>query len=229
MMRQAAGVDDLREQQLADWPPAVIEHVHGWRLRSTPGVRRHRSNSALPPTVGALDHLEEVLARGPLAVQVFEGQEALDAELARRGWSAEKDSDVMAGHVSPGPMTGVVERFDAAWLDVHRAVEGRDDVEATVREVFARLGARARYLQVPGKAIALAIDSPAYVGVFSIATLPGERGRGHATALLRAAGLPGRTTYLQVTATNPAVALYARLGLRRVSGYHYRARPRRSA
>lgn len=215
-------MDDLREQQLLDWPPAVIEEVHGWRLRSTPGVQRHRSNSALPPEAGALDHLDEVLDRCR-AVQVFDAQEALDAELAGRGWVAEKESDVMAGVLSAGRTTGVVERFDGAWLDVHREVEQRSDVEATVREVFSRLEGRARFLQVPGKAVALAIDSPSYVGVFSVATVPAERGRGHATALLRAAQLPGRTAYLQVTATNPAVALYRRLGLERVSGYHYRS------
>lgn len=225
----------LDDQQVRDWPPAVVEHLHGWRLRATPGVRRWRSTSALPPRHGEVDHLDEVLERVAafarehnqvLGVHVHDGQDALDAELAARGGRLRMPTDVMttrAGRLS-GPAPGVTVGLDDAWLAVQADVDGRGDLDATVTQVFHRLGGRARHLQVPGSAVVLAVDSPGHVGVFALATRPSARGRGLGTALLRAAaqGDPDRTLYLQVEPTNPAVALYARLGLRRTTGYAYR-------
>ncbi len=242
-MRHPEASDDrdhaaLVARQEADWPPAVVRDVAGWRLRATPGVHRRRSTSARPldPRAGA-DGLDDALDAAqrwarqhdqPLAVQVTDRQPRLDAALAARGWAADLDSDVMTAPCGAlaGPAPGVVEGLDDGWRAVHAAVEQRDDDAATEREVYARLGGRARFLQVPGAAVALAVDSERHVGVFSVATLPGHRGRGHATALLRAAaqGDPGRTAYLQVLSASPAVRLYASLGMVRAHGYRYRVR-----
>ena len=64
------------------WPAATVRHADGWLLRTTPGVARRRSNSALPPpsaaTAGparlasALDRAERFYAARHLYLQVEE-------------------------------------------------------------------------------------------------------------------------------------------------------------
>ncbi|HRA35481.1 MAG TPA: GNAT family N-acetyltransferase, partial [Acidimicrobiales bacterium] len=67
-----------------------------------------------------------------------------------------------------------------------------------------------------------------WLGVFGMGTAPTLRGRGVATAVVRAlldrAAERGATgAYLQVQTDNPvAISLYEGLGFRRDHGYHYR-------
>ena len=81
-----------------------------------------------------------------------------------------------------------------------------------------------------GAAVAqgLAVADRAMVGLFDLAVVPAQRGRGHGRALvagLRRWGdtMGARTAWLQVSAANTrAIALYAAAGFAAAYRYHYR-------
>ena len=78
-------------------------------------------------------------------------------------------------------------------------------------------------------AAGLGVAEREHVGIFAMRTLESERGRGHASAILRGLASWGAsegalTAYLQVEADNSAAQrLYTRAGFRKVYGYHYRS------
>ena len=123
-----------------------------------------------------------------------------------------------------------VGALDDAWLVVHAAVVARDDLDATVGGLFARMPEPlflvARTDGEPG-AVALLSGTPGLVAVFNVGTLPAYRGRGLASALMSAAAdvAGDRAQWLQVGTANPAGRLYARLGFGRGYGYAYRVPP----
>jgi ribosomal protein S18 acetylase RimI-like enzyme len=108
----------------------------------------------------------------------------------------------------------------------------RADVDATEREVLARVGDRARYLLVGDVAAALVVVDPPWAGVFCMVVAPDRRREGLARALLgaatsAAATAPATHLYLQVEADNaPARRLYASAGFSDVPALAYRYRRR---
>ena len=238
-------VEALEQAAVLALPPALTEHVGGWLLRATPGVGRRRINAVLPPRRADPAELPVVLGRArafaeqhghELSVQVtpYAEQAPLDAALDERGWTLEEPTDVLLrppGRGLPAPAYDVsVGALDDAWLVVHAAVVARDDLDATVGGLFARMPEPlflvARTDGEPG-AVALLSGTPGLVAVFNVGTLPAYRGRGLASALLSAAAdvAGDRALWLQVGTANPAGRLYARLGFGRCYGYAYRVPP----
>lgn len=218
----------------AAWPAAEAVERDGWLLRSTPGTRGRRLNSALPlrPDVGP--------PSVPLAqVTPLERLGPLDATLAGAGWVAEAPTDVLVAEapavaaIASG--TGVdVERvsvssFRAAWTTLgtrsRSGGDGEDDVLGRIGFELLPLVARVDGVLA---GIALGVLSERWSIAFEVATDPRVRRRGVATALMRAwAEAAGdRGLVLQVMTDNaPALALYAALGFTRSHGYHYRRAP----
>jgi len=102
----AVDAAQVERSAAAAWPAGRSEAVAGWLLRQTPGVRRQRSNSALPPAPElhperTLDAVEAFYrAAGlPALVQVSpaERHAALDATLAARGYRRAAPTLVLAG------------------------------------------------------------------------------------------------------------------------------------
>jgi ribosomal protein S18 acetylase RimI-like enzyme len=183
----------------------------------------------------------------------------LDEVLAARGWRREPGARVLwRGLAEPppapdlphgagdaaGPASGafalaVAVAPDDGYLAVQRAVTPRAAGGAAARAAALReAGLRPWHLTLrdaAGRPIAagLAVLDPraARVGLFSVATLPDVRGRGHAGRLVRAALHRAREAgaagaYLQVAAGNEAgLRLYRGLGFREHHRYHYRHAP----
>jgi GNAT superfamily N-acetyltransferase len=162
----------------------------------------------------------------------------LDAELARRGWSAEGATDVLVAEATAvlartdGAGVAIAPRRDARWVAAWAACEGRTDADEHARQVLARIEPPTAYALAPGGAgVGLAVSERGWAGLFCVATAPEARRRGVASAVLHAlarwaAGQGARGIYLQVERDNaPAHALYARTGFSRSHGYHYRAAP----
>jgi len=242
----------LEELAANAWPAATVQHVHGWRLRFTPGVDRRRSNSVLPPPDPYAGHLDvaNVLhiatsfygRRGlPLRVQVSpaDSQGRLDEELARSGLELEAPTLVLtAAEVATrcrrpsGPVVSVGP-LDDAWAGAWKAVEDRPDTEATRRAVLGRIGPPTGYaaVRLGGEAVAvgLAVVERGWAGLFCMGTVPEYRGQGHGRAVLgalaeRAAAYGARGLYLQVEEGNAAaLSLYDSVGFTRSHGYHYRS------
>lgn len=224
----------LEELAANAWPAATVQHVHGWRLRFTPGVDRRRSNSVLPPPDPYAGHLDvaNVLhiatsfygRRGlPLRVQVSpaDSQGRLDEELARSGLELEAPTLVLTAAAAEvatrcrrpsGPVVSVGP-LDDAWAGAWKAVEDRPDTEATRRAVLGRIGPPTAYaaVRLGGEAVAvgLAVVERGWAGLFCMGTVPEYRGQGHGRAVLgalaeRAAAYGARGLYLQVEEGNAA-------------------------
>jgi ribosomal protein S18 acetylase RimI-like enzyme len=237
--------------------PAEEVRVDGWRLRFNHGVTR-RGNSALPEARGRRSlarKLREVrgyyAARGTAArLQLSSASRpaGLDAALEARGWRYEEGARVLTRAPSDPPPDGGLAT-DAAGGDVLVAAEPDDayrEVQAAVTPRAADWAdARSRVLQeaglrpwhlvltgAGGRPVAaglIVVDPNARLaGLFSLATRPEARRRGHATRLIRAALERCRvdgvaTAYLQVAGGNDAaLRLYGRVGFREHHRYHYR-------
>jgi ribosomal protein S18 acetylase RimI-like enzyme len=247
----------LIEQLAANaWPAAIVQIVDGWLLRRTPGVARRRSNSALPPPAAAdataarqaqiVDLAERFYARhnqAPLVqVSPSELHQALDGELAARGWRRQAPtlvltapiSRVLHGQEATSVAVAVTETLTPRWQAAWAAVEGRADATATGQLVLSRIGPPAAYVTATGDgdtgvlAVGMLVVERGWAGVFCMATRPRARRRGMATAVLRcgaswAADQGARQLYLQVEEHNlAALRFYTRLGFQPSHHYHYR-------
>ena len=206
----------------AAWPAATAEERDGWLLRATPGVPHRRNNSALPlqprPPVATVEGFyagEAVVAVAPL-----ERLRDLDAELERRGWTAEGATDVLVARSAdlrlPRP-AGVEPVGPHAWPDdairTHVLPRARDEVLAFAE---GRRGA------------VLCVRTGGLAGVFRLHVAPGERRGGVASRLLAACAGVAPDLYAQVECENAAAqALFAAAGFTRSHGYHYRRAIRR--
>ena len=201
----------------------------------------------------ALDTVERWYAeRGRRVVvqvsSVDPGAEALDALLAERGYEIEAPvhlhtCSIERSHeagparaVAPGVRVEVREGIDEEWARHYGAAHG---VDGAARERTEAYGRMLQVLAGDALGVAASVDGePAgvgfgvldqgWLGIFGMGTAPTFRGRGVATAVVRAllerAAERGATgAYLQVETDNPvAISLYEGLGFRRDHGYHYR-------
>ena len=250
-LRRVAWLEAAAADALA---PAEELVSDGWRLRFNRGVTR-RGNSVLPqergerPLGAKLSEVEAfyrtrgVVPRFQLTVAARPGR--LDDELARRDWVREPGATVLQHGLETLPeapddaaagAVRVAERPDAGYTSVQDAVVPGSGAWAETRATALHdAGLVPWHLDVrgdDGRAVAagLAVLDPERrcVGLFSLATVPDARGRGHgralvAAALRRAHAAGARCAYLQVDARNDAaLRLYRRLGFAVHHAYHYR-------
>jgi N-acetylglutamate synthase len=219
----------------------VTEDRDGWLLRATPGFDRWRNNAGLPLGHGPRDvaavesFAERHGIRKVVQVAPDAAYEALDAELAARGWERRIEVDVLVADASrvaacaDGAAVEVRERPDAEWLAAWEAAEGRGDAAAHAEHVFPRFADRAGFALGPGGgAVGLCVAGDGWGAIFSMATRPELRGRRLAPQVLAAlaAWAPAERLFLQVDPGNaPAQRLYARSGFTRSHGFHFRLAP----
>lgn len=244
----------LLDRLAADaWPAPETRALDGWLLRAASGVTK-RANSVL--TSGAVADPEraidaaEAFARehaippllqlGPATLPVD-----LPERLIARGYAPHERTLVLTGMVREalatltGPPAVVGSSPSEAWLSLWWSVDGRGG--AAARDVAQRIlaGCDSSYALVRdgqraaecGRlAYATAGDEP-WCGLFSLATRPDARRRGHAASVLRSllaqAESRGVAHYwIQVLEANaPARRLYSALGATESSWYEYWRRP----
>ncbi|MCA6096242.1 GNAT family N-acetyltransferase [Streptomyces sp. SCA3-4] len=249
----AAGRRELQEIAARGWPARETERLGGWTLRAAGGFTT-RANSVLPlgdcglPLPAALERVTAwYAARGlPARVQVTTddpaADEVLDAELARRGWTAERyalmrtaalapiaDRDVAAAEVL------LTRAPDEAWL----AAYGRTGADPTDALAVLGGGPSVLFTTVPGEpgeppaAIARCVVDGRWAGFAALDVSPNRRRQGLGTLVMarlaRAALDEGASAaYLQVETDNAAAAaLYDELGFTTHHAYHYRREPQR--
>lgn len=236
------------------WQAEEVVALGPWRLRFMHGVT-NRANSVWAgpgePPGGferAIDRAESFYAeRGlPAIFQITPVADArLDALLAERGYALVEPvsfevadtARVARQLLRPGVSARCDARLPEAWFELsgrRGRFRGRDvDVyRAFLERVAPRAGfASACSLGAAAPAaVGLTIVARPLAGVFSMLSLPEQRRRGLAGAVLTelarfAASRAAERLYLQVELGNePARALYARAGFVESHRYHYRRR-----
>jgi arginase family enzyme/ribosomal protein S18 acetylase RimI-like enzyme len=211
------------------WPAAVVENREGWLLRHSPGVRRKRSNSALPLTPGAtgIDEVESFYRerRQRVCVQVTpaERHRSLDALLAARGYELTGRTLVLTA-----PTRDVIAvTASAIPVDTVSDLESHPDGE-TIARIASPVTSPAVILDGRTVGTGLFVADSGWAGVFCMDTRPEYRRRGVATAVLGAgarwaAEQGADRLYLQVEDDNDvALRLYEKLGFTPSHTYHYR-------
>jgi GNAT superfamily N-acetyltransferase len=230
-------------------PPQQVIY-DGWLLRTSPGkAKRARSVNAIGPGRLPIDEKLSFVAsfyrRAGLPclyrITPYSQPVALDGALHRAGYVACDESRVMmvelpaAGVVTAAPSTPAVVDAMAFSETVGTLRNAPAAQIAAERQRLANCLLPAHFLvlydeQVPIACGCVVIDGEC-AGLFNMVTTSGQRGRGHATALVRellqaAAAAGVRFAYLQVDASNaPARHVYGKFGFRDRYAYWYRAAP----
>jgi GNAT superfamily N-acetyltransferase len=238
-------IRDLEAVADRAWPPAEVARHDGWELRATgPGIGR-RVNSAAPLDDGALPLTNKVAVveafyRDRSLAPTFKltaasRPEGLEAFLTARGYRLDAPVLILTRSLdSPGTASpGLPSSPTDDWLAANAAVPSH---YGAAPEAFLALLSRIQpsraFVAVERggmvAAIGMAVVDEEWVGLFEVGTIPAQRRRGLAAAVVEAllawgAGQGAERAYLQVMEANsPARALYARLGFQEVYRYWYR-------
>jgi ribosomal protein S18 acetylase RimI-like enzyme len=230
-------------------PPQQAVH-DGWLLRYSPGkAKRARSVNAIGPGRQSLDEKLAFVASFyrrvglPCLYRItpYSQPATLDGVLGRAGYVACDESRVMMVELPAAEVVAAGPRASAAvdalaFSEVVGRLRGAPVAQTEAeRQRIVNCPLPARFLVLHDNAEPIAcgcvmIDSEC-AGVFNMVTAPSQRGRGHATALVRellkaAAAAGARVAYLQVDAANaPARHVYGKFGFRDRYAYWYRAAP----
>jgi N-acetylglutamate synthase len=229
------------------WAGLDSEWLGQWWLRAAGGftARANAVRPVGPPGVVLDDALRSVvewygMRTLPAQIQVIVGSQ-LDAELARRGWSAAPEVCVQTvplrqallrlPHGDTGPLVTVSATPSAGWLGAFRG-GANGPAAAAVLTNAPRLGF-AEVEQVGGAAAAIgrAAVEDAWVGIAAVEVAESRRREGLARSVMAsllhwAADAGARQVYLEVLATNePALALYEQLGFTTHHRYQCRRAP----
>ncbi|WFB86049.1 MULTISPECIES: GNAT family N-acetyltransferase [Streptomyces] len=245
----AASFGELTRATARAWRPVESEWLGEWELRAAAGFTR-RANSVLPLGDPGLP-LDEALAavrrwygeRGlPAYVQTATGaegtQEALCAELERRGWVREVTAEVWTGALAPvadlaeGAGVELSRAADEAWLARYQ----RKGVSEVALRVLGS-GPSVWFATVPGAgagapaAIGRCVVDGRWASFAAVEVDPAYRRRGLATTVLaalarRALEEGASAAWLQVETDNAgARALYAGMSFAAHHAYHHYREP----
>ncbi|WP_310722742.1 GNAT family N-acetyltransferase [Streptomyces sp. N2A] len=246
----SAGARELQEVAARGWPATETERLGEWTLRASEGFTR-RGNSVLPlgdpgmPLDSALERIAQwYAARGlPPVITVATGRpdadDALAAELERRGWAAEAHTRVLISALAPladtdadtARVTLSREPGDA-WTALYNRTGDAGGPTPTAWRVLTG-GPSVWFATVRGEdggtaAIGRLVVDGRWAGFAAIEVAPDERRQGLASLVMaalaeRALDEGASAAYLQVETDNAgALALYERLGFTDHHGYHYR-------
>lgn len=230
---------DLPSLTEATWPPAAKHAVGPWIVREGQGAGQRVSATSpagnwTEAEIGQAEDAMRALGQTPIFV-IWQGQEALDATLAARGY---RINDPVVAYAAPTaalaePAPAFLTTFPhwpplgiatAIWREagLHPARFGvMDRVAQPKTVILGRTGDRAAgvaFVAVHGKTAML----------HALEVAPALRRQGTAHNIMRAAAIwaqdqGAETLSLLVTAANAgARALYASLGMAVVGQYHYR-------
>lgn len=220
----------------ASWPPLRWHAAPGWRVaEGAASGRRTSCAEALEPgaEIAAMEALQARLGQ-PALVRVCAGEETLDAALAGRGYGLLHPTAALLRPIGDEAPPAPVTAFEVALppLEAQREIWAAGGIGPARLEVMAR--AEGPKVTLLGRvedtpcATAFAAISGGIAVVHALEVAPAKRRKGVAARLMQAAACwaekaGARALCVFVTRDNAAaMALYHRLGLREVAGYHYR-------
>lgn len=216
-----------------DWPAFQTETRGGWRFGLADGFTK-RANCALLEDPGA--DVAEVTRfyRGHglrPCVQVWPGEETVDARLAEHGYAVVEPTLVLARELSGRPLgpgrtrisNTPTQRWRELFAETGVAADGAEGVVRILGQVTAAYG-----VHEDGDGRGCAVLDGESVAICGMVTVRAARGRGVAGVVLAdllawAHDKGARRAYLCVVADNePALRLYRGAGFEEVSRYHNR-------
>ncbi|HEV7385197.1 MAG TPA: GNAT family N-acetyltransferase [Phenylobacterium sp.] len=229
-----------RDTVAAVAPPETLE-IGGWLVPLDDGsIGRAKSAVPLSHDLGP-DAIGEIEAayrdRGlkpAFRVADVPALDAVRAELARRGFSAEQPTIFKTGSsaelaaFSEGSAR-ILDRPDEAWGAVFLGegfdpADGAHRVAALTRSPDAVYGAAGQGGET--QAVGVMSFGRAWAGIHGMRTAPAHRGKGLASAILGALGRAAQArgvsqVFLQVEEANPARHIYRRAGFTPIWRYRY--------
>ena len=236
------------------WRPMILQDYAGWQMGYSGGSSR-RVNSVLTHHMEGQVRLEERLALVNAFYQrrhrpvIFKISPAtlpthLPKKLAERGYVVDAETNIQTTTLdtlltsSTPPQKVLVSSPTCTdrWFETYTSANGYPDESLPIRRgIFSRIGPLANFILLEHEGIPVAtglgVVERGWLGIFSMVTRQDTRRRGYANQILHALGvwakqLGAEDTYLQVMENNPpALALYARLGFRKVYSYYYLVGP----
>ena len=232
--------DELEAVAYEFWRAPEVAEVDGWRLRFAHGVSG-RANSVWPNGEGALPLDEKIeqaekwyAARGaPVLFQLTDAAEpaGLESALIVRGYELRGApvtvqvallDDVLAGTRGEAEL---IDEPDDQWVTLWTGTRGFTNL-AAARAVLT--DGDTAFARVGDVAVGRGAAFGEWLGITAMATLPEERRRGHARAIVHtlarwAVDKGCKRAVVQVDSTNvPALALYSAAGFVHNHHYHYR-------
>lgn len=238
-------VEDVERLAYRSWPAQEETQLGGWTLRSSPGLRTRRINSATSPLETAFDvrDAEQEIrrwfeARGsdPIVRILSVSDPAIDAHFASAGWEREAPTLVLTSALEKRagePFAHLAASIDEAWADTKQRLTGMSDamIATWLRRAGDIRGATAYASVVRRGAVAgigQGVVEEGWLGLFDLNTDPAYRRQGIADGIVAdleawACDLGAFRAYLQVEEQNrPARRLYAKRGYGEVYSYWYR-------
>jgi GNAT superfamily N-acetyltransferase len=235
------------------WRPAVEQHLDGWRLRVT-GGSSSRVNSVWPNHLSGNLSLEErfVLVEDfyrrhgqPACFHMNSAvlPENLLVELHSRGYQDLKPTVVkiapvevvLAKSIAPKLPVTQSEKFNEEWFHTYTSASEYHIKSLPIRHgILSRIGPEANFLLLKKNnkpvAVGLGVVERGWLGVFCVVTYKSHRRQNFASQVMHSLTSWGieagaRQIYLQVMENNPpALALYHKLGFRKLYDYWYTQR-----
>ncbi|MBO6539627.1 MAG: GNAT family N-acetyltransferase [Rhizobiaceae bacterium] len=232
------------------WPAASVHYDRTWIIRLTAGHPAKRLNSVNPLDPGDILDIDGRIERAARRFEaygrplVFRMSPLAGEGLTKRfdddNWDRFSESLVMMMPLNVAAVDEVVPliplkdvgRYISATIRTHeRDASVRPGLTELVDSIEAETGLFA--VDAGGEAVAsaLCVHDGQLAGLFEIATLAAERGKGHGrrivlSAMRWARARGARIAWLQVEADNEAaIALYHSLGFTEAYRYHYRCPP----
>lgn len=221
----------------ATWPPAAIETFDGWTIRiGAGGGKRVSAATRAVPDADPETAIARMRARGQTPLfMIRPGEEALDRDLDRRGFTVIDPVTLFAGPAAslrdtapPGQDTVIGDMPLALMAEIWAAGGiGPARLAVMARATGPRVYLLARTDHAPG-GVAFAAQAGDIVMIHAIEVVPALRRRGLGRRLMGAAGAwaaaQGATTLsLAVTdANDAAIPLYRAMGMEPAGRYHYR-------
>jgi GNAT superfamily N-acetyltransferase len=229
-----------RDTVVAVAPPQTQE-IGGWLAPFDDGtIGRAKSAVPLrhdlgPGAIGEIVAAYRERGLGPsFRIADVASLEAVQAELARRGFTARQPTIFKTGTtaqlaaLSKGSAE-ILTTPDEAWSAVFLgegfdSVDGGHRVAALTRSPDAIYGAAGEDGET--RAVGVMSFGESWAGIHGMRTAPAHRGRGYASAILAALGRAAQArgferVFLQVEEANPARRIYRAAGFRPVWSYRY--------
>jgi ribosomal protein S18 acetylase RimI-like enzyme len=229
------------------WPASAVHYDGTWVIRLTAGHPAKRLNSVnpldpedgldIPGRILRAEQRFEAYGRTPIFRMSPLAGPRLVGHLDAEGWTVfdeslvmlcDLDSDAVHGAMDQIPMRDMA-RFVSASMKTHAADAAlRAGLSEIVGAIQPEVGLFVLEQEEEPLASAVCVQDGDLAGLFEVATVEAERGKGHGRRLmlsaLKWARLRGaRQAWLQVGADNAAaLRLYGNLGFRELYRYHYR-------